>query len=245
MPITPTFTPTFAPGHSLFEDSGHFTLNWTAPDNSGYSVSGSTSSSTNNTIYTWGGSDWLKGFDGNDKLYAGGGNDIVEGGAGDDTVSGDAGDDFLYGDYQYEASFAKGNDFIFGGSGNDYLFGAGGDDELNGGADNDVLEGGTGNDLLTGGTGSDEFRFDLGAETGVSRDTITDFTDGVDVIRLVDVPSSYSVYALDAATYWSGLDGTMVLSTDWSGNQHQIYLPGVDETLITGSYDTSGDLLLA
>lgn len=79
MPLNPNFTPSFAPGNSLFEASGDFTLNFTAPDNSGYRVSGSTSSPTNNTIFTFNGSDWLQGFDGNDSLYAGGGNDIVEG----------------------------------------------------------------------------------------------------------------------------------------------------------------------
>lgn len=99
---------------------------------------------------------------------------------------------------------------------------------------------------MIGGSGADEFRFDLGAETGlgVTRDIIKDFTDGVDSIRLVDLPGTYSVYALDAATYWAGLDGTMIFTTDWAGNEHQVYLEGFDETLITASYDGSGDLIV-
>jgi len=242
MPLTPTFTPSIAPGNSLFENSGDFSINWTAPDNSGYRVSGSTSSATNNTIFTFNGSDYLRGFDGNDSLYSGGGNDIVEGGDGDDTVSGDAGDDFLYGDYQYEATFATGDDFIFGGSGNDYLFGAGGNDELNGGTDDDILEGGTGNDLLIGGAGADEFRFDLSAESGTF-DTITDFTDGVDMLSYIDVAPGTGIFALDAGTYIAGADGTLMYSTGASGT-HFVYLEGIDETFITGA-DVEIEYLIA
>jgi len=245
MPLTPTFTPSFAPGNEIFGLTGNFT----ASDNSGYGVYGSTSSPPmpvyNNTIFTLNGSDYLKGFDGDDSLYSGGGNDIIEGGQGADTVSGDAGDDFLYGDYQYETTFANGNDFIFGGSGDDYLFGAGGSDELNGGADDDILEGGTGNDTLFGGTGADEFRFDMTVENG-TEDRIGDYVDGVDQLLMVDFLSNYThIFFLDAASVNPSYDGAYVFSTDFGLNNHGVYIEGLDETQLAWSLDASGDLLVA
>ncbi len=174
----------------------------------------------------------------------------MKGGDGDDTVSGDAGDDFLYGDYQHEATFATGDDFIFGGSGDDYLFGAGGNDELNGGSDDDILEGGTGGDLLTGGSGADEFRFDLGVEINTF-DQITDFVDGTDNLRLVDAGVNYTNVEIYDAALFSGvfgvpLDGAMVWSynTAAPGN-HFIYIEDLDESLLSFSTDTNGDFLIA
>ena len=49
-----------------------------------------------------------------------------------------------------------------------------------GGTGNDTLDGGGGGDWLTGGAGADEFRFSAGG----GRDTITDFGNGADVLRL-------------------------------------------------------------
>lgn len=109
MPLSPTSSYNYP-----FKKYG-LTGNYTASDNSGHSLSGSTAAPYSNVFFTNGGHDYLKGFDGDDSLYAGGGNDIVEGGADNDIVSGDAGDDWLYGDYQYEATFAAGDDFILGG----------------------------------------------------------------------------------------------------------------------------------
>ena len=224
MPLTPTFTPNFAPGNEYFNVLGNFT----APDNSGYGVYASTSSTASNTFHTFNGSDYLKGFDGDDALYAGGGNDIVEGGQDDDIVSGDAGDDFLYGDYQYETTFANGDDFIFGGSGDDYLFGAGGNDELNGGTDDDILEGGTGEDVLIGGAGTDTFRFDVGAEVGFGHiDTIRDFEDGTEKIALANTGGLTS---LEKFALSGGAETLIVIN-----GTHGIYLEGVAYADIDGS----------
>ena len=62
---------------------------------------------------------------------------------------------------------------MFGGTGLDTLAGEGGADTLNGGA---------GADLLAGGSGADVFVFDL--DNG--DDTISDFQNNVDTIRLDD-----------------------------------------------------------
>ena len=107
-----------------------------------------------NQLWGRGGNDTLRGMDGNDTLG---------GGHGDDTVRGMEGDDILYGDV--------GDDALFGGKGNDVLHGSNG---------NDTLDGGGGADVLIGGAGADTFVFGrFNAD-----DTIEDFEDGVDTIRI-------------------------------------------------------------
>ena len=77
-------------------------------------------------------------------------------------------------------------DFYIGSKFSDTLLGASGADTLVGGAGNDTIRGGNGKDLLTGGDGADSFVFASAAEAGagISRDTITDFTPGLDKIDL-------------------------------------------------------------
>jgi serralysin len=55
---------------------------------------------------------------------------------------------------------------------------------LSGGADNDTLIGGTGNDTLLGGAGNDTFVFDSVLNATTNKDTISDFINGQDNIRL-------------------------------------------------------------
>ena len=78
------------------------------------------------------------------------------------------------------SSAAKGRDTLDGNSGNDRLIGGEGRDTLGGGEGDDWLSGGTGTDTLTGGAGADTFVY----FAGHGSDTITDFTDGEDVIDL-------------------------------------------------------------
>lgn len=118
------------------------------------------------------GVDFVDGEDGDDTLGGGTGNDRIEGGAGNDTIG--AGDD---------------NDLVLGESGDDFLGGGAGNDNLRGGGGDDILNGGTGNDLLTGGADNDTFVFRAGP---AQRDTITDFEDGSDMIRLIGLGSSIS-----------------------------------------------------
>ncbi|RCJ14692.1 hypothetical protein A6S26_11390 [Nostoc sp. ATCC 43529] len=122
--------------------------------------------------------DNLVGTLGNDIINGGNGNDTIYGGAGDDSLNGDNGNDVLYGDGLMDGG--AGNDTLNGGNGNDTLYGGGGSDRLFGGNGNDLLYGGAGSDNLTGGNGNDIFAF--AALEGT--DTITDFSDGSDLIGL-------------------------------------------------------------
>lgn len=87
-------------------------------------------------------------------------------------ITGNAYANLLYG--------LDGNDRLFGNDGNDALNGGSGNDSLSGGNGNDRLLGGTGNDLLSGGLGADLFDFHAG------RDTILDFRNNVDTLRVDD-----------------------------------------------------------
>ena len=71
-------------------------------------------------------------------------------------------------------------DRIAGGRGDDRLHGGAGDDRLDGGGGRDRLDGGGQDDRLVGGGGADRFLF----RPDAGRDTIADFRDDVDAIRL-------------------------------------------------------------
>ncbi|MBR6443284.1 MAG: hypothetical protein IKS46_06325, partial [Clostridia bacterium] len=75
----------------------------------------------------------------------------------------------------------EGDDRLYGGSGKDTLFGGAGNDKLYGGAGNDTLYGQRGDDELTGGAGNDTFVY----YTGYGHETITDYTEGEDTIKLM------------------------------------------------------------
>ena len=136
----------------------------------------------NDIVYGNGGQDWLDGQEQNDTLYGGDDIDTLYGAQGDDKLYGQNGLDFLYGE-QGRDDLRGGNDGdrMYGGEGNDTLFGQSGNDILRGRDDNDFLIGGTGNDTMTGGAGNDVFIYNSG---GYGTDTIQDFGDGVDRIRL-------------------------------------------------------------
>jgi Ca2+-binding RTX toxin-like protein len=132
-------------------------------------------------IYGTPGADILRGTASADQINGLGGNDRLYGEAGNDTINGDDGDDLVYG--------GDGNDYLLGGNGSDRLYGDAGNDRLFGDAGNDILYGGAGDDLLYGGAGSDRLYGDAGRDTfvlqaGMGTDTIYDFEDGVDLLRL-------------------------------------------------------------
>jgi RTX calcium-binding nonapeptide repeat (4 copies) len=120
-------------------------------------------------------------FRGNDLIDLSPSNDYAFGYTGNDTLYGEGGNDQLLGQ--------AGNDVLVGGSGNDTLTGGAGADRLFGGYDADVLRGNSGNDFLKGEGGADFFEF----RVGDGRDTINDWDDGVDRIRLYGVTNSNQI----------------------------------------------------
>lgn len=149
----------------------------------------------------------LNGGAGNDSLVGGGGNDVLVGGMGDDTMDGGAGSDTASfggsGNIQVNLGYTtaqntgQGMDLLLNienvvtGSGNDTILGNAEANNLNGGAGNDSIVAGAGNDVLIGGLGNDTMTGGPGADTFIYRkdfdqDTVMDFQDGVDKIRVLD-----------------------------------------------------------
>ncbi len=127
-----------------------------------------------------GGNDLMRGNAGNDTLIGGLGQDTVEGGSGHDSLTGDGGNDRLSGQ--------GGQDILAGGTGNDLLNGGEGADRLLGAAGADGLTGGRGNDTLSGGGGADRFIF----SRSEGHDRITDFTAGLDRIKIITGAESFA-----------------------------------------------------
>lgn len=152
------------------------------------------------------GRDFLFGELGNDRLEGGDGDDFLNGGADKDLLIGGHGLDRLYGGSGDDGLFGQqGDDLMFGGGGNDQLFGGGGRDILDGQSGNDILAGGSGIDTVTGGSGADIFVFARNSR----QDTITDFSDGEDLLDLSDFTEAEILAALDTAVT-VGADTTFV-----------------------------------
>ncbi|NEQ35126.1 MAG: DUF4347 domain-containing protein [Okeania sp. SIO3I5] len=143
--------------------------------------------------------DTLNGDRGNDTLLGGNGNDVLDGGVGDDLLNGGNSRDSLTGGEGKDTLNGEngkdtldggiGDDLLDGGDRKDSLIGGEGNDTLNGGKGNDILEGGVGDDLLDGGVGKDSLYGNAGNDTfvlapGMGKDTIFDFEDGSDLIKL-------------------------------------------------------------
>jgi Ca2+-binding RTX toxin-like protein len=100
-----------------------------------------------NTIWGYGGDDFLYGNIGNDWLFGGMGNDHLYGEDGDDHIAGDYGDDWLYG--------GAGNDVISGEDGDDQISSGDGDDQVSGGEGVDHIGDTGGMNEIHGGGGND------------------------------------------------------------------------------------------
>ena len=158
-------TQTFS-GTPTNDDVGSLSIEITATDNSGLSVSDSFDVTIDNAL---GG---IQGTAGDDVLTGWIYGDTLYGHSGNDELNGDGGDDTLYG--------GDGDDILDGGHGDDALYGGNGDDNLIGGygGGSDFFVGGKGNDVLTGRDGNDTYVFNLGD----GQDTIWDYS-GVDKIK--------------------------------------------------------------
>ncbi|WP_420860905.1 M10 family metallopeptidase C-terminal domain-containing protein [Algirhabdus cladophorae] len=125
----------------------------------------------------------------------------LTGNAGKDLISGDKGRDIIKG--------GKDADKLLGERGNDTLKGGNGRDVLKGGNGRDLLEGGIGDDRLTGGALEDVFVF----KSGHGRDTIQDFEDDIDTLKL-GIDGITTLAQVEAVA--DRIDGNLVL--DFGGN---------------------------
>ncbi|WP_075222501.1 calcium-binding protein [Acuticoccus yangtzensis] len=167
----------------------------------------------NDTLNGGADGDTVNGGDGDDHVSGGDGDDMVIGGAGADTLDGGEGADTLAG--------GEGDDSLFGGAGNDLLTGRDGTDTLDGGDGDDRIAGGRGDDVLFGGAGNDLFVL----ATGHGFDTVLDFGDGADRLRLMDFgPDLASLDDLLTAGAITEADGDTVIDL---GNGDGFTLEGV------------------
>lgn len=127
---------------------------------------------------------------------------------------------------------------LVGNSGNDSIFGGGGNDTINGGNGSDTIYGGAGQDMLTGGKnlGADVFVYASIADSGTTettRDTITDFQDGLDKIDLSGIDADANTVGDDAFSFI----GAAAFSNTAGELRYQTYAGGVR---VTGDVDGNG-----
>ena len=150
------------------------------------------------------GNDTINGQSGADTLKGGNGNDVLSGGKKADDINGGNGKDKLSGGF--------GKDILKGNNGNDKLYGGSGDDDLRGGSGKDTLKGGVGDDILKGGSEADKFVF----INDIGKDTISDFEDDVDILKIDHSEVSTVADALLLATNVGGdvvftfVDGSVI-----------------------------------
>jgi Ca2+-binding RTX toxin-like protein len=194
------------------------------------------------------GDDRLEGLDGMDFLTGGAGADQLLGGKGTDFLYVDADDTLIDGgdgfDYVYlDSSKPHGATFKVADTNVEYvggtladdvidasgvshgtvLFGNYGKDVLIGGSGNDRLQGSVGDDTMTGGAGNDTFLF----ASLSGRDTITDFTDGKDVLDMTGVST---VQSMDQLTITDTAQGALI-----AFGSDSIVLQGVAAGSLTAS----------
>ena len=147
-----------------------------------------------------------------ENAIGGSGNDTIYGNAIRNMLTGNDGDDLLVGGHRA--------DVLIGGSGNDQLRGGRGNDTLDGGADDDVLRPGLGTDMITGGSGSDIFIFRANKDfsQATSEDTITDFEDGIDMIKLVGyLAGDVDIIDLGGGNYDVDVDSGHIIHVTMNG----------------------------
>lgn len=110
-----------------------------------------------------------------------------------------------------------GNDRLTGNDVANELHGGRGFDTLSGGAGDDTLAGDRNDDLLTGGDGADTFLFTASAGT----DTVTDFTDGTDAVRIAATTGNTAFDDLSLAQ--AGADAVVTLA-----DGGRVILSGID-----------------
>ena len=158
------------------------------------------------------GDDWLNGYTGNDTLNGGAGSDTIEywsssKGVQIDLAANTANGGLANGDIISNVENIQGSNFNDKLSGNgeaNTFWGQSGNDQISGRGGDDFLVGWDGQDTLTGGTGADTFYFLSDSDTGITaatRDIVTDFESGVDVLKLSHFDGKASVVGVQKYTY--------------------------------------------
>ncbi|MBN8531451.1 MAG: calcium-binding protein [Alphaproteobacteria bacterium] len=176
----------------------------------------------NDTITGTVGNETINGNDGDDSLVSNEGGDTINGGNGQDTiVAGTAGGSGA------SLSGNAGDDSIFGSTGSDQILGGTGLDTINASTGNDRIFGDDGADSLTGGTGNDGFSYTaITSSPFGGEDTIADFTQDSDVIRLAGLGFTSIVAGAGAGTVLGyTFDGTHTIIVD-AANTFSIKLLG-------------------
>lgn len=173
--------------------------------------------------------DYLEGTTQADRFNGLEGNDIIYANSGDDFLEGDAGKDKICG--------AQDNDTIVGGDDDDILWGGKGSDLIAGNSGNDSIYGGAGSDTMTGDTGDDIFAIAKGSggATVATADSIADFGNGNDKIRLLDG------LAFEDLNIQQGTDAnsnSTVIQDKLTG-EYLAVLPGVNSSSINRSNFTT------
>ncbi|NJM61989.1 MAG: phosphatase PAP2 family protein [Oscillatoriales cyanobacterium RU_3_3] len=173
--------------------------------------------------------DYLAGTTQPDRINALDDNDIIYANSGDDFLEGDKGKDKICGD--------RGNDTIFGGEGDDILWGGKGADLILGNSGNDIIYAGAGSDTVTGGEGSDIFAISKGSSgpTVLTADSITDFGNGNDKIRLLD---GLTFEDLDIKQGTDANSNSTIIQDKLTG-EYLAVLPGVNSSTINRDNFTS------
>ena len=105
-----------------------------------------------------------------------------------------------------------GDDTLIGGASVDFLQGGDDNDTLFGNAARDTLQGGTGNDMMTGGADRDQFLF---VEADFGQDTILDYEDGLDFIKVFRTVGDH---ISDFIIAGNGTDTVTLTLDDGTGN---------------------------
>ena len=139
-------------------------------------------------------------------------------------------------------------DRLEGASGKDTLSGLAGNDTVLGGGGNDRINGGAGQDVLSGGSGKDSFVFTIkDAGNSATPDTVQDFEQGVDVIKLGRFDTTFAF--IDSAGFSTTLGEVRAAATDDGNTRIEADIDGdglADITVIlTGTFTlTAADFVL-
>jgi Ca2+-binding RTX toxin-like protein len=161
----------------------------------------------NDTIVGGGGSDSIYGGQGDDVLIADNGvaddEVLLSGGLGEDTIfaansvsdnitiyGGNGGSDAADGDDTIVGSAQA--DLVYGNAGDDLIVTDAGDDTIFGGAGDDTIDGGADLNVATGGLGNDTFNATGNVAGSDDYTTVTDFTQGSDLISFGATPDSFA-----------------------------------------------------